>query len=448
MELSELQPDTFVGHRDLGIGRITGLDGSQVIVDFYSSPDQRLTIGPTLRRMNHLPKGGLGASFYLKTCEVLSWVEDKPLRLVGATLTDLGGSGKVSDLKSNLETILLLSDAKWSEWWKVVEPNLKKSRYFQVDGRTYSIADGCQGANIPVEPLSQPVRSSGSLTRKEKALARSIWGAYAKNAPLARTLLEYLPNRMDIQNQEILRREFALVAFPQGKLKQQASRLERILSISHEESRPADEIQRIIWKEVSDGVSVRVGYERIEQLNQELAEEQNLRQSREEQLAREQADKEKLRQSYEKQLARERDKHAADFKQWQREEERLNSKNQSLQSELDSKREVSKLDIRRDVLKAISATIDGLHRQQVSTGVLLRDAESDLKLALQAGDAEFYGVVGEQVEYDPNLHQASERTPRNSLVTIQFSGVRVPGNPASEDLILLKARVHRPEEAI
>ena len=274
MELSELEPNILVEHQELGIGRIAEVELPQVVVDFLSKPGHQMRASRAQDSLITRPEGGLAALLYDNPHEeVTSWVLEGPLRLCGAALADLDGSGKGSDLKGKLETILLLGDAKWSDWWRVVEPHLKGSEYFQVEGKTYSLADECQGANIPVEPLSQSVKASGELTRNVKALARSIWGSYEKNAPITRAVLENLTKRLDPQEQEVLREAIAQVAFPPGKLRQPTRRLERILSIFPRESAPAGGIQRIIWEAVSGGVSASVGHEQIEEIKRELSEE-------------------------------------------------------------------------------------------------------------------------------------------------------------------------------
>ena len=447
MELSQLQPTTLVEHQELGIGRIAEVEHSQVVVAFLSEPGHQMSASRAQDSLITRPEGGLAALLYDNPHEeVTSWVLEGPLRLCGAALADLDGSGKGSDLKGKLETILLLGDAKWSDWWRVVEPHLKGSEYFQVEGKTYSLADECQGAKIPVKPLSQQVKPSGGLTRNRKALARSIWGAYEKNAPITRAVLENLTKRLDPQEQEVLREAIAQVAFPPGKLRQPTRRLERILSIFPRESAPAGGIQRIIWEAVSGGVSASVGHEQIEEIKRELSEERNRRRSYEDQLAREQRDKESLRQSYEKQLAQEQ---ANRENLRQSYEEQLlrtrsdwNKQVQLLRDEIAANREESRMEIRRDMLDAMAATLKILRQQQGDPGSLLRDAEAGLKLALQAGEAQFYGQTNQPVEYNPELHEAAEHIARGEGVTVIHPGVLIPGIKTG-NYILLKAQVKR-----
>ena len=450
MELSQLQPTTLVEHQELGIGRIAEVEHSQVVVAFLSEPGHQMSASRAQDSLITRPEGGLAALLYDNPHEeVTSWVLEGPLRLCGAALADLDGSGKGSDLKGKLETILLLGDAKWSDWWRVVEPHLKGSEYFQVEGKTYSLADECQGAKIPVKPLSQQVKPSGGLTRNRKALARSIWGAYEKNAPITRAVLENLTKRLDPQEQEVLREAIAQVAFPPGKLRQPTRRLERILSIFPRESAPAGGIQRIIWEAVSGGVSASVGHEQIEEIKRELSEERNRRRSYEEQLAREQRDQESLRQSYEKRLAQEeanRETLRQSYEeQLQRTRSDWNKQVQLLRDEIAANREESRLDIRRDMLTAVADALHNLRRQNVPQDNLLRDAEAGLEIALLAGGVKWYGTVGEQVEYNPRLHQGVDSTLTGTPVTVTERGALVPGERTG-DFILIKAQVKRQPE--
>ena len=142
-------------------------------------------------------------------------------------------------------------------------------------------------------------------------------------------------------------------------------------------------------------------------------------------------------------LNEEYESHLAEVTSMRSAEERLKSQIATLRGELTSTREASKLDIRRDMLQVIVATLAPLMDGQNDREGLLRDVEAGLKLALHAGGAELYGTVGEPVEFDFNLHQSPEATDPNSSVTIRRQGIRVPGAPPAGDLILLKALVGR-----
>ena len=142
-------------------------------------------------------------------------------------------------------------------------------------------------------------------------------------------------------------------------------------------------------------------------------------------------------------LNEEYESHVAEVASMRNAEERLKSQIATLRAELTSTRESSKLDIRRDMLQVVVATLVPLMGGQNDREGLFRDVEAGLQLALQAGGAELYGTVGEPVEFDFNLHQSPEATDPNSSVTTRRQGIRVPGAPPAGDLILLKALVGR-----
>ena len=118
---------------------------------------------------------------------------------------------------------------------------------------------------------------------------------------------------------------------------------------------------------------------------------------------------------------------------------------QGLRTQIAENREESRLDIRRDMLEAIIATLQGLQEKEDSPEDLLWNVEGNLKLALQAGGAEFFGRAGQVVEYDPRLHEGTQETPRGALVTVNSPGALVPGK-LTGDFVLLKAQVNAPAE--
>ena len=147
-------------------------------------------------------------------------------------------------------------------------------------------------------------------------------------------------------------------------------------------------------------------------------------------------------QALQAQLADERQGHETALSASRSEEQRLRTHITTLRAELASDREASKLDVRRDMLQAIASTLDTLSSGHDSQESLVRDVEASLRLALQAGDAEFYGAIGAAVEFDSTLHQASESVEQGAHVTVRRQGIRVPGSPPAGDLILLRARVN------
>ena len=180
MELSELKPNVLIEHPELGIGRVAGLEADQVVITFRSKPEQRLSVSTVLRSFAVLPEGGLAAFCYEEGLEeVSSWVMNGPLRLVGATLVDLGGSGKSGPLKNRLKAIVS-PEVGWDGWWDNVRPAVKDSRHFEV-AKSNIVKLLSPVEYIPIEPL----------TRKESKVAESDSPSKTQRAP-ARRLSEEL----------------------------------------------------------------------------------------------------------------------------------------------------------------------------------------------------------------------------------------------------------------
>ena len=373
MELSELKPNALIEHPELGIGRVAGREADQVVVAFRSKPDQRLSISTVLRSFAALPEGGLAAFCYEEGLEeVSSWVMNGPLRLVGATLADLGGSGKSGPLKNRLKAIVS-PEVGWDGWWDNVRPAVIDSSHFEV-AKSNLVKLLSPVVYIPIEPLP----------RNESKVAESDSPSKTQRAP-ARRLSEELRS---------LRESHA------AELKHQRDSHATDL----EQQRKSHTAELKLQRE-NHGTELKL-----------------------------------QRESHAADLEQQRKEHAADFKQWQREEERLNKQLQTLRAEIAANREESRLEIRRDMLDAMAATLKALRQGQSDPAGLLRDTEAGLKLALQAGEAQFYGEVWQLVEYDPDLHESPESLSRGESVTIIHPGVFIPGTKTG-NYILLKAQV-------
>ena len=157
------------------------------------------------------------------------------------------------------------------------------------------------------------------------------------------------------------------------------------------------------------------------------------------------ADLEQQRKDHAAILKQQQEVHNADLERWRREEDRLNNQLQTLRTEIAANREESRLEIRRDMLDAMAATLAILRQGQGDPAGLLRDAEAGINLALQAGEAQFYGEAKQLVEYDPDRHESRDRLSRGESVTIIHPGVFIPGTKTG-NYILLKAQVQRHPE--
>ena len=131
--------------------------------------------------------------------------------------------------------------------------------------------------------------------------------------------------------------------------------------------------------------------------------------------------------------------------QAQREDERLRQQLHDMRVQSSQRREESTLDIRQDMLLVLGETLQLARQWQGGLQDLIRDVEAGLSLALQAGGAEEIGKAGDQVAFDPRLHQAPEETMPGASVNITAPGVLVRSS-SSQDRVLLKAQVARSQE--
>ena len=129
--------------------------------------------------------------------------------------------------------------------------------------------------------------------------------------------------------------------------------------------------------------------------------------------------------------------HEAALEQERQEQERLRQQVRDLDAELAAKRELSRLEIRRDMLLAIGEVLQSVLRRS-NLEEVVGDVEAGLGLALRAGGAELINTAPEG--YDPRLHQSSEKIVESSQVKVLIPGVIVRGRTHG-DLVLLKAQV-------
>ena len=125
------------------------------------------------------------------------------------------------------------------------------------------------------------------------------------------------------------------------------------------------------------------------------------------------------------------------LEQGRRDQLRLQQLVRDLAAELDSNREESRLEIRRDMLLVVGEVLQSVRRRD-SLDDVVGDVEAGLRLALIAGGAELLDKAPEG--YDPQRHSATEAIQTFCPVKITAPGVIVRGN-IHGDLVLLKARV-------
>lgn len=395
MELKDLRQDTLVEHPELGVGKIARLEPeqNQAVISFRSEPEFRMPIKDAISRLETRPGGGLAAYLYADPEKVLSWVNAGQLRLVGAALADLGGAGRTKDLQERLEKpVLSLVSVKWTPWWtNKVQPSLKESEYFEFQKpHTYRLKEGVLVGEIPVESLVGGKKATPKINPNQDVseVLKQLRESHAAE----------LKEQRDSHTAELIRQRDAHAA----DLKQQ--REAHAVDLGKQREAYSADLKRQRDSFIAD-----------------------LRQQRE---------------THDADLKQQRDSHDAELERRQRKEEALQSQIKTLRAEIAANREESRMEIRRDMLEIMAETLEILHRQKGHPARLLRDVEAGLKLALQAGEAQFYGQADQTVEYNPELHEALEHIARGEAVTIIHPGVLIPGIKTG-NYILLKALVKR-----
>jgi len=116
-----------------------------------------------------------------------------------------------------------------------------------------------------------------------------------------------------------------------------------------------------------------------------------------------------------------------------------------LQTQLAKNREEAILEIRRDMLLVIGELMQLTSGKKNKPAEIIPDIEAGLSLALNAGDAEIYGQVGQMVAYDGKLHVAEGTVEQGDSVVIVVPGVIVRSHQ-TDNLILLKAHVAKKDK--
>ena len=390
MKLHEIKPNILVEHQELGIGQIIETEGSRVVLRFHSNPDETVTVSKAVATGDSLialPADGLEASFYNNPDEVLSWVDGGPLRLIGATLADLGPErGKTSELQKRLEA-RLLTDRTWRTWWDDVRGDLQDSKYFYIPKRNfYALKDGVRVEQIPVEPLAAQPNAAGAA---RPARTRTVAN---KNKNLA----------ADLKQQS--------EAYSAG-LKQQreghAADLKQQRQNHAADLKQQREAHAVALKQHQEAYATEL---------------------------------ERQRESYAADLKQQREAYAADLERKEREAERLRNQLQTLRAEMVAGRQKSNLEVRSGMLLRIGDIIQGTYHLEKSSEARLADVMQRLPMVLNDGGAELFGKVGDAVPYDPKFHHSPETVAAGSPVRLVAPGVIASGGAAGAP-VLLKAKV-------
>lgn len=173
----EFLPGNVVLHRQWGVGHvIERASGAQadLVVDFPGKPRHRMSSQLASYALSKLPSDGLEALLLREPDKVATWGKDAPLKLIGATLADLGGAAKPAEIRAKLEGRLV--PIQWASWWKRVQPALKDSAYFLVhsDGSYYLTSTVEQIPERPLPPSSKKVKAEKLSSAQVKEIVASL----------------------------------------------------------------------------------------------------------------------------------------------------------------------------------------------------------------------------------------------------------------------------------
>ena len=331
-----------------------------------------------------------GLAAYLETNpeEVAGWVDDGQLHLFAATLayltytTRTHTEHKVADIQGVLDPLVEQAGTKWDTWWKKVQPWVKDSKYFSPGEARYTYRLA-PGTEVDNIPVER-------LVGKPKSAKASKPRARSRTAS----------SRQVSEDLKSLRESHA------ASLKQQR------------ESHAAE----------------------LKQQQETYAAE--LRQQR----ASHTADLEQQRETYAAELKRLKESHDSSLERWQREEERLYNRINTLIADKAALREESRLEIRQEMLLRVGDIIQRGYHTGKTPEARLNELMEILPYALRDGGAQPLGAVGEIVPYDPRLHHSPEKIAIGSPVRLSAPGVIVIGGSFG-DKIILKANVTRDSEA-
>ena len=496
---SRIQQGAFVRHDRYGVGRVAERDISGgVTIDFKTGESQQLNVS-VARNLKVLPHNGLEALTWEGPEEIRSWITEAPLKLIAAAIADISDTPKIGEIKNALQGQGKVFDDEVklsTSWWnRVRQAAAADSRHFlAVRNKSNSITairligdvDNVPDGQLPPlppkvkpaflwkkwlngetpdppalkRPLMPPKSVSNDLAKWpsasiDKALHQTMRGvedflwsdsnssqaAAAWLEALSRASMRLIECTWPDSDKHLTERTAELIE----RLSEYISPSGLSLFLSGALSGQLDEQRSMSYEE-------RLEQQRQEQECQRADYENRLEQQRQE---RERLDKElksekQERERLDKELKsekQERERLDKELKSEKQERERVSEelkdekkKVQDLDAELDAKREMANLEIRRDMLLAVGEILQSL-RHQNSIEELVGDVEAGMILALRAGSAEPLETYGTLVDYKPQWHNAIG-TPLDSdtKVKVVAPGVIARGG-AMGDRVLLKAQV-------
>ena len=447
---------------------------------------------------------GLEALLEERSEELRDWVNDAPLKLVAAALIDIGGKAKRGVILESLKSLVIDAGYTDNWWWERVRPAIAESKYFRIEKNSEIDLRPLYGVDdIPAEKLRPLPRKSDNgksatkgngrasvglsdwfqwlmvdtknappgrtppervldiaaeaLQRRDhwsKGFAKDVWMGMMQGYPATHDFIAALARRLDASHRVQLWREILESALGFWDPDRQDSeidwllniletgeRLETLMSLPWWENhlvaeRAAQVLGDVIAKpdlklyDLGIDVLLSVARTQYQDIDKALTTQ---RISHEAQL-------DEQRISYEKRLYQQVTLHEKQLSEQKQEEAHLRQQIQTINSMLASKREESRLDIRRDILLAVGEALQLMYQQREHSKVSFRDLEAGLVLALGAGDAQLIEIAGSSVEYNPFLHKLDGEVADGTPVRVSAPGVIVPSSRLG-DAVLLKARV-------
>jgi len=174
MQEHEFTPDDLVSHKIWGIGLVKDVitdPEPSIIIDFPDKPNHRMSLRLASQALTKLPSDGLEVLVAKDPDKIAQWSDSAPLKLIAAALTDLGKIGTPSQIREGLDRHHVLGNKKWESWWKLVQPELRKSSHFTYlkSSRAYRLIT--QVEDIPIgSVVPQPKKVPKSTIGKDQVL--------------------------------------------------------------------------------------------------------------------------------------------------------------------------------------------------------------------------------------------------------------------------------------
>lgn len=179
MSESATELGTFVRHDTFGVGRVAPHDDSdRVLIEFKSGGD-RYVSRRVAAGLKVLPDDGLEVLLWTNPDETRAWATEAPLKLLAATLADIGGTAKTAAIREKLEGRVLDDGVKWASWWGNVRSAASESSYFTVDKNKSNAITGLGlSRGVHVKDIlvgSLPEKPRPSRRSKNKPASKQQW---------------------------------------------------------------------------------------------------------------------------------------------------------------------------------------------------------------------------------------------------------------------------------